>query len=178
MPKISNIFTSQTSSRLLSSQTTAAVQQEFQKLHSLFRQNQTETAKTHLKNLVQSHKVSQLYTEFSISSPSYSNSIFSTSELYYLLKKDGIFLRWLRLIYFLSGLCNAGRMDEASNVLEEMDAHGIVPDAFTYSIIFDGFSKSGNIDALLELFEEIDRKGIEINQYTCGVFLNGLCQAG
>ena len=42
-------------------------------------------------------------------------------------------------------------MDDAKRVLEEMEAHGFVPDGFTYSILFDGNSRWGDDEASMAL---------------------------
>ncbi|KAF3793261.1 hypothetical protein EJ110_NYTH10052 [Nymphaea thermarum] len=39
-----------------------------------------------------------------------------------------------------------------------MDSSGIVPDGFTYSILFDGHSRCGNLDGAMELLEGISRE--------------------
>ncbi|RZC93453.1 hypothetical protein C5167_007265 [Papaver somniferum] len=43
--------------------------------------------------------------------------------------------------------------------LEKMKVNGIVPSAFTYSILIDGFCKSNRVEKALILLEEMDEKG-------------------
>ncbi|KAF3779914.1 Pentatricopeptide repeat-containing protein [Nymphaea thermarum] len=59
-----------------------------------------------------------------------------------------------------------------------MESNGIVPDGFTYSIMFDEHSRCGNLDASMELLEGTVKKGIQISAYTCSVLVSGLCKAG
>ena len=69
-------------------------------------------------------------------------------------------------------------MDDAKRVLEEMEAHGFVPDGFTYSILFDGNSRWGDDEASMALYEEAIGKGVRFNNYSCRILLNGLCKEG
>ncbi|KAG9130946.1 hypothetical protein Leryth_006712 [Lithospermum erythrorhizon] len=68
----------------------------------------------------------------------------------------------------LSGLCNAGRMGEASKVLEEMDAHGIVPDPFTYR----------DMDVATDVFKRLKDKGFVPTEVIFNTIVNGYCKQG
>jgi pentatricopeptide repeat protein len=44
----------------------------------------------------------------------------------------------------LSGLCHAGRMDETRALMDEMASYGLLPDGFTYNILFNGLIRMGD----------------------------------
>ncbi|GAV63145.1 LOW QUALITY PROTEIN: PPR_1 domain-containing protein/PPR_2 domain-containing protein, partial [Cephalotus follicularis] len=84
----------------------------------------------------------------------------------------------------LDGLCNHGYLEEALDLLQEMDDDEFVPNILCYNIIFDCMCNSGLIESIgqariqLEMFSGIPAKGLHPNVITCNIFISGLCKEG
>ncbi|GAV92569.1 LOW QUALITY PROTEIN: PPR_1 domain-containing protein/PPR_2 domain-containing protein, partial [Cephalotus follicularis] len=84
----------------------------------------------------------------------------------------------------LDGLCNHGFLDEALDLLQEMDDDEVVPNIICYNIIFDCICNSGLIESIgqariqLEMFSGLPAKGLHPNVITCNIFISGLFKEG
>ncbi|CAI9783686.1 unnamed protein product [Fraxinus pennsylvanica] len=78
----------------------------------------------------------------------------------------------------INGLCRAGRIWEAIELLVEMEAIDCSPTLVTYSLLIHGLCQSNYLEAAIDLLKKIRSKGIEPNVYTYSSIMNGLCKNG
>ncbi|CAL9097366.1 unnamed protein product [Musa acuminata var. zebrina] len=83
----------------------------------------------------------------------------------------------------IRGLCDAGRLDEASNLMEEFEAGGSPPSVVMYTTLIDGCCRRGSFDAARRLFDRMKGQGVAPNEFTytvmiSGCFRNGFSNAG
>lgn len=74
------------------------------------------------------------------------------------MKEENVPMNIITFNSLLSGLCKMQRMEEARNILKEMEVNGFVPDGFTYSIFFDGLFRSADWNGAMDLYESATRK--------------------
>lgn len=58
----------------------------------------------------------------------------------------------------LRGLCKRGKMEKASELVDEMTREGIEPDATTYTLLIEGHCQGCNVATALEVLEEMKKK--------------------
>ena len=78
----------------------------------------------------------------------------------------------------ITGLGNAGRIDEALELFEEMKRGEISRNTVTFSTLITGLGNAERIDAALKLFEEMKMEEIPRNTVTFNTLITGLGKAG
>ncbi|KAJ1299103.1 hypothetical protein BS78_01G505500 [Paspalum vaginatum] len=78
----------------------------------------------------------------------------------------------------ITGLCRAGRLDEAWGVLDWMLQEGCRPMVHTYTPIVQGYCRDGRIEQARELMAAMDSVGCPPNVVTYNVLIRSLCDGG
>ncbi|KAL5974440.1 hypothetical protein ACLOJK_031105 [Asimina triloba] len=76
----------------------------------------------------------------------------------------------------ICGLCKAGRMGPALELLNEMLTKGCSPDIITYTLLIDGFCKKGQLKEANEIVEEMSRRGLHLNVVGYNCLICALCR--
>lgn len=71
------------------------------------------------------------------------------------------------------GLCKAKRLEEACNVLDEMEADGCVPDIKTWTILIQGHCTADEVDTALICFAKMMEKGCDADADLMDVLIEG-----
>ncbi|CAN6310345.1 unnamed protein product [Urochloa humidicola] len=78
----------------------------------------------------------------------------------------------------VTGLCRAGRLDEAWGVLDWMLQEGCLPMVHTYTPILQGYCREGRIEEARKLMEFMEGAGCSPNIITYNVLIKALCDDG
>jgi pentatricopeptide repeat protein len=70
--------------------------------------------------------------------------------------------------------CKSGELDEAMELLADMDTRDCEPNAFCYTPLLGAVLRADRINDALRLFDEMVRRGIETNEITCGFLIRKL----
>ncbi|KAK8450777.1 hypothetical protein SEVIR_6G091400v4 [Setaria viridis] len=64
---------------------------------------------------------------------------------------------------------DAGELDEALDLFEEMQESGVRPDVISWNTLVSGFARNGDLGAALHLFDEMRLRGVEpgVNSWNC-----------
>lgn len=77
---------------------------------------------------------------------------------------------------FLKGLVNAGRLDEAHEVLNEMlRSPGAKPDLITYSTLVKAYADKSDVSTALQILQHMVQQGIRPDEIICHCVLTGCC---
>ncbi|KAK4408694.1 Pentatricopeptide repeat-containing protein, mitochondrial [Sesamum angolense] len=76
------------------------------------------------------------------------------------------------------GLCEAGRLDEACKLKEDMSERGCEPSTRTYTVLIKATCDRGLVDQAFSLLDEMIKKGCKPNVYTYTVLIDVLCRIG
>ncbi|CAH8388885.1 unnamed protein product [Eruca vesicaria subsp. sativa] len=68
-------------------------------------------------------------------------------------------MKWKRKNTLIGGFCNAGRWDEAAQLMRDMITRGITPNVITFSALIDIFVKEGKHVEAKELYNEMIARG-------------------
>lgn len=73
---------------------------------------------------------------------------------------------WTALI---SAHADAGELEEAFDLFEEMQESGVRPDMISWNTLVSGFARSGDLVAALHLFDEMRQRGVDpgVNSWNC-----------
>ncbi|KAF8672277.1 hypothetical protein HU200_049475 [Digitaria exilis] len=73
---------------------------------------------------------------------------------------------------------DAGELDEAFDLFEEMQEIGVRPDMISWNTLVSGFARNGDFRAALHLFDEMQLRGVEpgVNSWNC--IISGCVQNG
>ncbi|GAA0165402.1 hypothetical protein LIER_20813 [Lithospermum erythrorhizon] len=79
----------------------------------------------------------------------------------------------------VDGLCRAGKVGIARNVLRGMSRKGLdlSPNVVTYTTLIRGYCGKGLIDEASDVYEEMITRGIMPNEVTYNTLIPGLCEA-
>ncbi|KAH7842776.1 hypothetical protein Vadar_009133 [Vaccinium darrowii] len=77
----------------------------------------------------------------------------------------------------MGALIKRGRIDEASEFMENMVRDGIELDMVSYNTLINMYCKKGNLEAAYNLLDEIEKGGFECDKYTHTILIDGLCKA-
>mmetsp|Transcript_27446 Transcript_27446/g.50009 ORF Transcript_27446/g.50009 Transcript_27446/m.50009 type:complete len:659 (+) Transcript_27446:199-2175(+) len=92
------------------------------------------------------------------------------------LCNSGLALNVVHCTTFLKGLVNAGRLDEAHDVLNEMlRSPGTKPDLITYSTLVKAYADRSDVSAALQIVEQMVQQGIRPDEIICHCVLTGCC---
>ncbi|KAJ4963178.1 hypothetical protein NE237_023117 [Protea cynaroides] len=58
----------------------------------------------------------------------------------------------------MNGLCKEGRIQEVTEVFDEMGSSGVEPDAVGYTTIINCFCRAGRVDETLKLLKEMEKE--------------------
>ncbi|KAI6672134.1 hypothetical protein NL676_007019 [Syzygium grande] len=78
----------------------------------------------------------------------------------------------------LRGLCAEMKLEEAEQVLVDMEEHGIVADVYSYAALIHGHCKSFNLPRALALHDYMLSKGIKSNCVIISTLLQCFCDMG
>lgn len=79
----------------------------------------------------------------------------------------------------ISALCNENRLNEARDLLRQLFwRDDIVPKAFIYNPVIDGFCKAGNVDEANVIVAEMEAKKCVPDKYTFTILILGHCMKG
>ncbi|KAL5731848.1 hypothetical protein ACHQM5_004538 [Ranunculus cassubicifolius] len=73
------------------------------------------------------------------------------------------------------GLCKEERLDEACQMLDEMESQGCISDIKTWSIVIQAHCTAGQMDRAMKLFNKMMKKNVEADANLLEVLVNGLC---
>ena len=59
-----------------------------------------------------------------------------------------------------------------------MQAHGQLPDIFTYSTLLDSLCKNQNFDEAMKIFEEMETRRMDTDIVIYSIIIDGMCRAG
>ncbi|KAL0286379.1 UNVERIFIED_CONTAM: Pentatricopeptide repeat-containing protein, mitochondrial [Sesamum angustifolium] len=76
------------------------------------------------------------------------------------------------------GLCEAGRLDEACKLKEDMSERGCEPSTRTYTVLIKATCDRGLVDQAFSFLDEMIKKGCKPNVYTYTVLIDVLCRIG
>lgn len=68
-----------------------------------------------------------------------------------------------------------GNVQEALDLLSEMQKKGCVPNDVTYNVLINGLSKKGEVDKAQELIKEMMNSGLKVSAYTYNPLIYGHC---
>lgn len=83
--------------------------------------------------------------------------------------------RYTRLV---ANLGKKGRWSQALSAIEEMQRHGVLPDAETWNLAVLGCVRSGRWDAALRLREDVDLAGYKLEEETYDELISACFRAG
>ncbi|KAL6576765.1 hypothetical protein OROMI_011041 [Orobanche minor] len=92
--------------------------------------------------------------------------------------RDGCGVNSVTYSIVVHGLCEAGKLDEACKLKEEMIEKGCQPSTRTYTILIKAVSDRGLIDQAFTLLDEMRKEGCKPNAHTYTVFIDMLCREG
>ncbi|XP_059626248.1 pentatricopeptide repeat-containing protein At3g07290, mitochondrial [Cornus florida] len=75
-------------------------------------------------------------------------------------------------------LCEAGKLEEAFRLMEEMKEKGCQPSTRTYTVLIKAVCDAGLMDKAIGLFDEMAMKGCKPNVHTYTVLIDRLCGEG
>ncbi|RLN16511.1 pentatricopeptide repeat-containing protein [Panicum miliaceum] len=78
----------------------------------------------------------------------------------------------------VTGLCRAGRLDEAWGVLDWMLQEGCRPMVHTYTPILQGYCRNGHIEEARKLIDFMEGAGCPPNSVTYNILIKALCDDG
>ncbi|KAL0921953.1 hypothetical protein M5K25_005906 [Dendrobium thyrsiflorum] len=78
----------------------------------------------------------------------------------------------------ITGLCRAGRVEEARSYLYWMLKEKCPVDAYTYTPIVQGYCSNGRMEEAKELIDDMESLGYIPNSVTYNVLVGALCKAG
>lgn len=78
----------------------------------------------------------------------------------------------------IHGLCEAGKLEEAFGLKEEMSEKGCLPSTRTYTVLIKAVCYVGFINKTLSLLDEMVAKGCKPNVHTYTVLIDGLFREG
>lgn len=58
-----------------------------------------------------------------------------------------------------------GKVQEAMNLLSEMQEKGCGPNDVTYNVLINGLSEKGELDKAQELIKEMSRSGLNVSAF-------------
>ncbi|XWS32125.1 hypothetical protein CRYUN_Cryun23aG0134100 [Craigia yunnanensis] len=84
------------------------------------------------------------------------------------------------IVYYslISGLCKAGRMDDASNVLSKLKEAGFHPDIVCYNALVSGFCEKNKIDKAYEIIKEMEEAGMKPDSVSYNTSIAYFCKIG
>ena len=97
---------------------------------------------------------------------------------FYQMDLQGISRNAVTFNTLIDGLCKAKRIDDATELIEQMVKEGLQPDNITYNSILTHYCKQGNIKKAADVLETMTANGSEVDVVTYGTLINGLCKAG
>ncbi|XP_078150740.1 uncharacterized protein LOC144546074 [Carex rostrata] len=78
----------------------------------------------------------------------------------------------------ITGLCKAGRIEDALNLFDDMLQRGCFPNAHTYAPILRAFCSEGRIQEAKELIESMSTNGCQPDVVIYNILVYGLCKIG
>ncbi|KAL0460450.1 UNVERIFIED_CONTAM: Pentatricopeptide repeat-containing protein, mitochondrial [Sesamum latifolium] len=91
---------------------------------------------------------------------------------------DGCGVNTATCSILVHGLCEAGRLDEACKLKEDMSERGCEPSTRTYTVLIKATCDRGLIDQAFSLLDEMIKKGCKPNVHTYTVLVDALCREG
>ncbi|XP_021748713.1 pentatricopeptide repeat-containing protein At5g28460-like [Chenopodium quinoa] len=84
------------------------------------------------------------------------------------------------IVYYslISGLSQAGLMDDVESVLFEMKSAGFLPDIRCYNVMINGFCKKNKLDKAHQLMEEMKEVGLEPDSITYNTLISYFSRTG
>ncbi|KAK4852568.1 hypothetical protein QYF36_025081 [Acer negundo] len=96
-----------------------------------------------------------------------------------IMRKRKIKLDLVSFNIVIHGLCKVGKLNEASDVIEDMKSIGVSPDAITYNTLIDGYSKKGKTGKLYRadaILKDMVESGIPADEFTFNILIDGFCK--
>ncbi|TXG65332.1 hypothetical protein EZV62_006607 [Acer yangbiense] len=98
-----------------------------------------------------------------------------------IMRKRKIELNLVSFNIVIHGLCKVGKLNEASDVIEDMKSVGVLPDAITYNTLIDGYCKKGKTGKLYRadaILKDMVESGIPADEFTFNILIDGFCKDG
>lgn len=78
----------------------------------------------------------------------------------------------------LNGLCKAGKMEKAREIMSEMTRMCVRPDSRSYILLIQGYCRKRDMVSASELLDEMKKMSLAPMEVTYRVMINALCQYG
>ncbi|KAJ0088773.1 hypothetical protein Patl1_33255 [Pistacia atlantica] len=99
------------------------------------------------------------------------------TQLYYSIRKDGIFPSLASLSVLLECLMNCNLfVDRTLELFEKIVGSGFLTDRFTYGKAVQAVVKLGDLDRGFEIVKSMKRRGVSPNVFVYNVLISGLCK--
>uniref|UniRef100_A0A0V0HHM4 Putative ovule protein n=1 Tax=Solanum chacoense TaxID=4108 RepID=A0A0V0HHM4_SOLCH len=72
----------------------------------------------------------------------------------------------------INGLCLEGFLDEANDILRNMEDNGCFPNNVTYNVVVQGFLRCNKISEMASFMKEIAGRGFSFDATTTGFLIN------
>ncbi|KAK2639384.1 hypothetical protein Ddye_027179 [Dipteronia dyeriana] len=98
-----------------------------------------------------------------------------------IMRKRKIKLNLVSFNIVIHGLCKFGKLNEASDVIEDMKSFGVLPDAITYNTLIDGYCNKGMIGKLYRanaILKDMVESGIPADEFAFNILIDGFCKDG
>ncbi|KAH0453533.1 hypothetical protein IEQ34_017857 [Dendrobium chrysotoxum] len=78
----------------------------------------------------------------------------------------------------IAGLCRAGKIDLASELMEKMRSLGCPPDVVSYNVLIHAFCNKGDFAEVERILRESSHNGWEPDSVSYNTYISGLCNMG
>ncbi|KAJ0983812.1 hypothetical protein J5N97_002168 [Dioscorea zingiberensis] len=108
-----------------------------------------------------------------------SGLIADAMKLWHELAERGLRPNAYTFAVVINALCKMNHLSNARELLNELNGRNdIVPCAFIYNPVIDGFCKAGNVDEANTIMMEMERKGCSPDKFTYTILIIGHCMKG
>ncbi|KAI9110589.1 hypothetical protein K1719_018455 [Acacia pycnantha] len=72
----------------------------------------------------------------------------------------------------LDGLCRAGMVEKAKEILAKLTESGFIPSKIVYNVLVNAYCQEGNIEKAILTIEQMGERGLEANYVTFNILIN------
>uniref|UniRef100_A0A0V0IVU4 Putative pentatricopeptide repeat-containing protein, mitochondrial-like n=1 Tax=Solanum chacoense TaxID=4108 RepID=A0A0V0IVU4_SOLCH len=106
------------------------------------------------------------------------NLVAKAREVYKMMGEFGIMSTIITYNTMLDLFCREGEVEQALDLLSEMERRECYPNDVTYNILINGLSKKGEFNHARGLIGEMLNKGLEVSAHTYNPLIYGYCVKG
>ncbi|KAL8092192.1 pentatricopeptide repeat-containing protein At2g17140 [Apium graveolens] len=100
------------------------------------------------------------------------------SWLYQDLILSGVSPQTYTFNFFIGGLCDLGRLEDARNLFDKMSEKGCVPNEFTFGLLIRGYCRNGLVEKGVELLDVMENLGVVANVVIFNTLVSRFCKDG